>query len=357
MLISDLYYIGIKNPFLSSVGVAFKHINQDSFLVVNQSPVFENGYIQISDATVNFDVYNVPITGTSANGGLLLGDRIPGTAPIYYYLLSLTDTMISAFPSWTKTVVTNNLVILPVIQNVWKTFPTGEMGYGSPDTTYFVTLSVTSLDALFKTFPGVTKNGIITLIDGNSGNTLASSAIGCTQDSNTGFLYPGLGNPNKLIAGSVSYLARQFGSFNSIQSIPKKINMSGSFENNGEDVLVSARWISDITMNLHWLVVLTIPESDFTGDSNTTVKNIVSVIVVICILALIFALVLSWRIIAPLKKMTADMENASKLNFAPFKMAELKLPSGFSEIATMQTAFNKMSAFSFSLSIKLTELN
>ncbi|KAJ3028026.1 UNVERIFIED_CONTAM: hypothetical protein HDU68_002609 [Siphonaria sp. JEL0065] len=338
----NLYYISAKRPFLSSVGIAFKHNSQDSFLIVNQSPDLEGSYVQISDATVNFGVYNIPITGTNVNGGLTMGDQTPGTAPLYYYLLSATDIIISAFPSWTKTVVTNNVVILPVIQNVWKTFAPGTMGYGSPDTTYFITLSVTSLDALFKTLPSVTKNGIITVIDGNSGNTLASSAIGSTQDSNTGFLYPGFANPNKLIAGSVSYLARQFGSFNTIQSIPKKKTMSGSFASNGEEILVSAGWISDITMNLNWLVVLTIPASDFTGDANATIKNIVTVIVVICILALIFALVLSRRIIAPLKKMTADMENASKLNFAPFKKAELKLRSGFSEIATTQSALNKM---------------
>ncbi|KAI9344349.1 hypothetical protein BDR26DRAFT_214259 [Obelidium mucronatum] len=175
--------------------------------------------------------------------------------------------------------------LIPVIHHTWKNFPAGSPSYGTPDTCTFVTLSLTAIETSLKAIP-VTPNSILSIVDGNTGNMIATSAAAAAPPlnasssfnvNNQGTLYPALANPNKMVSASVSYLVTKWSSFNTIQSIRKLGRTEGSFVSSDGDwgeVFVSAAWISDISLGLNWLLIQSVPASDFEGYLGKRICNL-----------------------------------------------------------------------------------
>ncbi|ORY42008.1 hypothetical protein BCR33DRAFT_718640 [Rhizoclosmatium globosum] len=305
-LIWDYYTISKMYPaILFNVGLVFFNFGfQFNGKSDVQSTVVIYGpsnMVQVIDASTNFTTMNRLVKGQTAsnNGQLIFGNPFQGASRSNSAILQ----KVPGAPTWTQPVFAPTLktFLVPFMLTTWKNQIPGTPGPGNPDVAVFITLSISSLDAFLKTVP-VTNNGVIALIDGATGNMLAASIPGISQNVNKSTAYPAIGNPNTLVSDSVSYLIASFSTNNTVLDY-------------------------NDTTDLHWFLLLAIPSNDFDGAIKATT--------LICVSALGLSIALSW-FITPLS------EQATKFDFSALKEGILKERSNLAEIGVMQTVFNAM---------------
>ncbi|KAJ3296447.1 hypothetical protein HDU79_006678 [Rhizoclosmatium sp. JEL0117] len=189
----------------------------------------------------------------------------------------------------------------------------------------------------------ISMNGVVALVDGNTGNMLASSYPNATYNDAAGTAYTAMGNPHKLISKSVSVLATNFGSFQTLQSIPRSPEPIITSYNNGQDViLINAVWISDLSSGLNWFLVLAIPSSDLSTVVKDGMKGAIISVVVLSVFAIGVAALFAWLIMTPIKKITNGMQEATLLDFSRMREGYLQERNFVYEIGTLQYIFHKL---------------
>lgn len=134
-----------------------------------------------------------------------------------------------------------------------------------------------------------------------------------------------------LVRGTAQYLQTKFSDFSQIQS-PQNLRFKLGRE---EQFVRIAPWRDQLGLN--WLVVLTVPESDFTAQINANTRNTI----VLCVAALAIATVLgiytSQWISQPITRLSKAAEAIAMGQFDQLVQAQ-----GTREIRTLASSFNRM---------------
>ncbi|KAI9344348.1 hypothetical protein BDR26DRAFT_857660 [Obelidium mucronatum] len=335
-LIWEFYNVASRFQSISNLGILCSNGGDQTTALAVHPPRF-GGIVQIVDGSTGGATINRPIKDINWDSTLYLGATSPGTLPSYYAFP--TGNTVRGPPVWGSPVIPNteeSNILFPLIQQIWKNYPPGSVGYGNPDAVYIATLSMASLGATFKLIPS-TQNGVVFLVEGVSGKVLAAS-VGNSSVNLIGS--KAVGNAVPIISDAVSSIISS-SPFKTIPSLPRNYRMSTQYNNSAGDMFyIDAQYIVDLSGGLGWLLVVAIPTSDFNGDTASTLKTTIIIIAVICVATLVLSLLLTWRIVSPMKKLTMHLNYLSRLDFAGVN--DLRAKSHFTEIGEMEFAFNKM---------------
>ncbi|KAJ3330508.1 hypothetical protein HDU76_005510 [Blyttiomyces sp. JEL0837] len=343
---------GAQFSSLENAGIVFQEdsSNRQLYLAAypHQGPA---GTVYFQDYTTNYTLRAAQVTQVNNDYSLTLNSTSTFVRGDWYpnklFPILKQGGVIPGQPFFGSPVYTPVFKTFLIFQfwPVWGTDPLLPVGQTIPGTTYtaahFVALSIKSLDNFLQSIQ-ITQNGVIALIDGNSGKMLAASVAGISQNGTLPQQFMAIGNPNGLIDAASSYLANNKGN-GTIQSIVDDGNaFEVSFKAFGDDQLVNAVWITVPNMNLKWLLLLVIPSNDFIAEIKTTMQHSIIFIAVFCFGAVVVAGILSWFITAPLRVLTNAMVGATKFDFSALRDGYLDQRSHVTEIGKMQGVFNEM---------------
>ncbi|KAJ3411724.1 hypothetical protein HDV05_001784 [Chytridiales sp. JEL 0842] len=343
-MVSTHYQYANQFPFLENTGLLFQ---QNAAGNATYMAAYANGkQIYYQDASTNF---------------ILRGSQVLGVNNDYTLQLNSTTTVIRSdwipnlrFPVlgkngispgqafWTTPIYTPifRTFLIPMFWPVWRGFPIGVAGEGNYHAAHFVMLSIKSLDNFLQTVQ-LTPNGVLALVDGNTGNMLASSAPGISQNGTQNSVFTAINNPNALVSTAASFLATLQGN-GTIQSIQSFAPQQFSFPALGDDILVNAVWFVEESKGLKWLLVLIIPSNDFLAGIKQSLRDIIIFVCCFCVGVFLVGLLLSWAITAPLRMLKNVMTQATNFDFSALQSGYLSRRSWLAEISTMEDVFNAM---------------
>ncbi|KAJ3188037.1 hypothetical protein HK101_009269 [Irineochytrium annulatum] len=349
-IISYHYQVAQPFTFLENAGITFQADANGNQSYMASYPRGNQVYFQ--DSTTKYTLMASAIQGVNTDSTLSLNpnytvvrsDWIPNTK----WPVLNKNGIVPGSPFWAPPIYTPifKTFLIPLFWPVWANTSVGVAGTGAYYAAHFVMLSIKSLDAFLQSI-AVTPNGVVALIDGNTGNMLASSIPGISQNGTLSSTFPAINNPNPLVAASASYLATAFGSTDgTIQGIPITGTDGGllatTFNGLGDTILVNAVWFVNPTTGLKWLLLLAIPSNDFLSVIKATQTQAIIFICVFCFAALCIAVFLSWAITSPLRKLTSAMTEATQFDFSSLRNGYLDQRSAVSEIGQLQGVFNEM---------------
>ncbi|KAJ1559356.1 hypothetical protein HK405_010953, partial [Cladochytrium tenue] len=154
---------------------------------------------------------------------------------------------------------------------VWSNLLPFNANSSNPATALFTMgLSTRSLDTYLQTIP-ITKNGVLALIEGNSGMMLAASTPNISVDWPV--QYPAVGNPNGLVSAAAYEISKRFSALDpavngtaAIGAIADTVQSNFDFGYGGDTIYCSTAWIASSTTDLSLLLILVIPSGDFLGE-------------------------------------------------------------------------------------------
>ncbi|KAJ3191275.1 hypothetical protein HK101_007924 [Irineochytrium annulatum] len=341
------------DPFssLENSGIVFQADGNGNQSYMAAYPRGQQVYFQ--DATTDYTLKAAAVLGINADSSLNLNQTFTTVRddwiPNVKWPVLASNGLTPGQPFWAPPIFTPifKTFLIPLFWPVWANSSLGTVTSGNYYAAHFVMLSIKSLDTFLQSIT-VSPNGVVALIDGNTGNMLASSVRGISQNGTTPTTFPAIGNPNNLVSAAATYLATAFSSGDgSIQGIPLSSTaaaLSTTFHSGaiGDDVLVNAVWLTNPTTGLKWLLLLAIPSNDFVAVIRATMQQAIIFIVAFCVLALIVAILLSWAITSPLRYLSKAMGQATQFDFSALRDGYLDQRSAVSEIGQLQGAFNEM---------------
>ncbi|KAI8853863.1 hypothetical protein BC829DRAFT_381511 [Chytridium lagenaria] len=237
-----------------------------------------------------------------------------------------TDGIERGKPFWSAPVYTPvvKTFLIPLLWPVWSGRSLGNTGDGGYTAAHFAMLSIKSLDDFLRTVE-VSKNGAISIIEGSTGLMLASSIAGVAQNGTANSRFSAVSNPNALISAAATFVANQYGSNGTIQSIPSTSaqTFATSFKALDDDILVNGHWIRDASSGMNWLVLLTIPSNDFLSVIRSTFRNAVISV-------------------AGFVKLAKSMVQATQFDFSELRDGYLERRSCVTEIGRLEGVFHEL---------------
>ncbi|KAJ3197506.1 hypothetical protein HK101_003204 [Irineochytrium annulatum] len=343
----DVYHYQIASPFsfLENAGIVFQADSNGNQTYMAAYTRAELIYFQ--DVTTAYSLYSAAVLGSNQDSSIVLNNTYKlvrrDAKPNSQWPALKTNGIKTGRPFWAGPLYTPVLktFLIPYFWPVWQNLTTGVVGTGDYYAAHFVMLSIGSLDAFLQTVQ-ITPNGVVSLIDGNTGQMLASSVAGISQNGTGSTTFPAIGNPNRLVSAAASYLASTYGN-GTIQSVPAtEDDLALTFKGLGDEILVNAVWLSDADTGLRWLLVLAIPSNDFLAVTRATMQQTIIFICVFCFVALAAAVLMSWSITSPLRRLSTAMSEATRFDFSALRNGYLDQRSVVSEIGQLQGAFNEM---------------
>ena len=177
------------------------------------------------------------------------------------------------------------------------------------------------------------KTGTVFIME-RSGQLVATSAqepiIQGTGEKTTRL--KAIDSPNSAIKSTAQFLQNRFQNLNQIQSV-QQVN----FRFNGDKQYVQLVPFQDL--NLDWVIVITIPESDFMEQIYVTTSRTFLLSAGVLVLTILLGLLTSQWIIAPIKKVTKASNEIAKGN-----LNQKIQPSVIIEVASLSHSFNIMTS-------------
>ncbi|KAJ3118846.1 hypothetical protein HDU96_007588 [Phlyctochytrium bullatum] len=205
--------------------------------------------------------------------------------------------------------------VVPLIQPVWRGLPVGVVGPGDYWAACGIILTLRTISNFLQTVQ-ISPNGIVAIIEGDTGLMVSTSAVNATQNLTSFGRFPAIGNPNWLISAAAESVASRFGN-GTVPGIKTDVQkFDFSFPAGGDDILVNAQWMIDEPFGLKWLVLVIVPSNDFLASIKTSINQTIISVVCICAGSMIAAIFLSWAITAPLLKLVQAMREATKFDFS-----------------------------------------
>ncbi|KAI8817868.1 uncharacterized protein EV422DRAFT_208978 [Fimicolochytrium jonesii] len=197
----------------------------------------------------------------------------------------------------------------PLYRKYWKNQP---LGSATPNEDHegmgIVALSVRSIEAFLMSI--YTSDNAVLLICEANGSMVAASVPDQTQIGNTTERYSATSAPNPLIQQTARYLAGMSGGLAGLGH-----RFGGSFESSMGTTLVSTRRLQD-SGGLNWILILSAPQSDFTGTLSQTQKTIIIAIVVTAVTAAAISAGVAYALVYPIRRLCLFMEQATDFDFS-----------------------------------------
>ncbi|KAJ3046440.1 hypothetical protein HK097_000858 [Rhizophlyctis rosea] len=287
------------------------------------------------------------VNGYDVDGGLKYNPGLPFRADWDMERIWPNVYSSEGQPVWAPMTYSNNPMLMtflvPLVQPLWYGYPVGTKGPGKFFAAQFVTMTLNSLENYLPTIKP-TPNAVISFLD-TKGLLIASSEPGATANLTTGVRYPAYNSTNPTIAATAQYLFPEYKSSTSsdyAKAVSEAKELSTEFI--GPDkkrYLLQSRWVSD-PHGLKWLMLLTVPRSDFFSAVDSAKKSILAIGVSLGFLGFLCAIFTSVIIILPLKRLISVMNDATNFDFSALRNGYLNRRSMFVEIAEMQEVFSVM---------------
>ncbi|KAJ3110354.1 hypothetical protein HDU96_006667 [Phlyctochytrium bullatum] len=229
---------------------------------------------------------------------------------------------------------------LPLIWPVWRNLTLGVPGPGNYWATHVAVFSLDGIETFLKTLR-ISRNGLVALIEGNTGLLVSASVPNASFDATNGTRFPATTSPHPLIAAAATFMATRFGN-GTVQTIPVDKRYEFGFGAMGDTVLVNAEWLVDADKGLRWLVLVIIPSNDFLESVGRSVTRTIVSVTCICAGSVVLAVLLSWAITAPLRRLVKAMVEATAFDFSALGEGYLSHRSVVKEIGLLQGVFNEM---------------
>ncbi|KAJ3118791.1 hypothetical protein HDU96_008515 [Phlyctochytrium bullatum] len=231
-------------------------------------------------------------------------------------------------------------IYLPLIWPVWRNMTLGTPGPGSYWATHVAVFTLDGVETFLRTLR-ISRNGIVALVEGSTGLLVSATAANASFDKTNGTRFPATRSPNPLIAAAATFMAGRFGN-GSVQTIPADRKYDFGFPVTGDTVLVNAQWLVDEDKGLRWLVMVIIPSNDFMESVGRSVTRTIVSVASICFGSVLLAILLSWAITAPLRRLVKAMVEATAFDFSALGDGYLSDRSHVKEIGLLQGVFNEM---------------
>ncbi|KAJ3113516.1 hypothetical protein HDU96_003298, partial [Phlyctochytrium bullatum] len=344
-IITILYNGAASVPYLEGMVMFYRpdSSGRQTGMIVN--PGRKEFYYQ--NSTTNYTLLRHAILGTNPDYSLTLSptstvsrtDWVPNTI----YADAIASFALSSRPAFSSLNFARPLgtYVVHLLWPVWKDLPVLTKGPGTYHACFTVFFSIPSISRFLETLP-VSPNGVLALIEAQTGLMLASSVPGISQNGTSDLRFPAIGNPNPLVSAAAAYLARTFGN-GTLQSLPVDARRyDTAFKGFGDEVLVNAGWVVDEAQSIRWLLMVVIPSDDFLATIKSTTNHTITFVVCVCAASIVAGIVLSWAITAPLMKLSHAMKEATQFDFSALSEGYLKHRSVVSEIGRLQGVFNEM---------------
>ncbi|KAJ3111205.1 hypothetical protein HDU96_005905 [Phlyctochytrium bullatum] len=335
-------------PALENTGLLFR----PEAGTVNQSYLAAYpkwGQIYHQDSSTNYVLTGAPINGQNDDYSLQLGtntsvirtdwipnDRFPDLK---------TNGLVRGQPFWASPIYTPvvKTFLIPVFWPVWLNLPIGRAAAdGNYHAAHFAMLSIASMDTFLRGVE-VTANGAVSLIEGKTGLMLASSIPDAAQNGTQNQRFSAVNNPKELIASAASFVAQQYGTNGTIESIPASApkTFALSFKGSNDEIMVNGYWVTD-QAGLRWLILLTIPAGDFLSQIRAAYRNAIISAVAFLVASLLISALMSYLITAPLAKLARSMMQATQFDFSELKDGYLHKRSCVTEIGRLEGVFHEL---------------
>ncbi|KAJ3110923.1 hypothetical protein HDU96_006145 [Phlyctochytrium bullatum] len=229
---------------------------------------------------------------------------------------------------------------LPPIWPVWRNQTLGVSGPGPFWGIHMAIFTLDEVETFLKTLR-ISRNGIVAIVEGSTGLLVSASEANSSFNDTDGSRFLATESPNHLIAAASKYMAARFGN-GSVQSVPVDTKYEFGFPAMGDTILVNAKWLVDDGKALRWLVMVIIPSNDFLESVGRSVTRTIISVASICVASVLLAILLSWAITAPLRKLVRAMVEAASFDFSALGEGYLSHRSNVTEIGRLQGVFNEM---------------
>ncbi|KAJ3273524.1 hypothetical protein HK104_004261 [Borealophlyctis nickersoniae] len=177
----------------------------------------------------------------------------------------------------------------------------------------------------------------------HDGEMVASSVVNTTvvpTSALTGVVHYNATDTNQtLIRETANNLLQQYTTYD---NIPDNLQTSFTSPTYGP-ILVNIKLITTYT-NLKWILVLCVPQSDFTGSLTSTQKRVIGAVSGTACGMLLLSAILAYALVHPIRKLSNTMIQATAFDFSAIRGGYLTQQSIFEplEIAYCKAVFNTM---------------
>ncbi|KAJ1541844.1 hypothetical protein HK405_010378 [Cladochytrium tenue] len=302
------------------------------------------GQIQYQDRSVNGSLWVAFINGVDNNGQLAPVDPsaeflvIPGGITTKPYDMQPYWLAPTAAPSIQTYAINYGLP-------VWAGLAPKQSSPDRPyDAVHVTGLTASSLDAFLRQI-ATTPNAILALVDCHTGVVVASSAPNTSVVWPTQF--PAVGNPNGMLSAASAQLLSLYstGPANDTTSfglIADRTSQRFRFSFGGDTVYCSTSWIIDDPTTLSMVLILMVPTGDLLGSLVVTTRNSIIYVVLFTTFSFVLAGILAWAMVAPLRRVTLAIKQATNFDFQSLQSGLTVRPSWMAEIVELEEAFSAM---------------
>ncbi|TPX64977.1 hypothetical protein SpCBS45565_g05474 [Spizellomyces sp. 'palustris'] len=346
-VVSQLYTVLSTYDFLTMTGLEI--YRDESIILATQK------MLMLQDGSTYNNVTNVTefgiryVTGVNSYREMQFG-------PLYsFHRHTWQSSKLPSYPDGNSTTVWSNYYVglneiyYPIKWPIWANLPFGRADPNVPPFGSVTTaLSVTSLQSILgKVY--VSPNAVVALWEPSANSSIyfhmiAASTPNISISIHAGDRYSALDCPNKLL----SQVARRLQLiYPNSTAFPNEMWTTFNDLPDGDGtILVSARWISNIVdpNGLKWLVVAVIPKNDFLKTMQQTRKRVVGAVAGTTAAMAVFAIILAYLLVYPIKKLSETMIQATDFDFSAIRDGYLTKRSIFEplEIAQCKEVFNIM---------------
>ncbi|KAJ1549307.1 hypothetical protein HK405_005838 [Cladochytrium tenue] len=307
--------------------------------------IYPSGTADLQDLSTNNSFYSFAILSANKNGTLTLSPNGTMTLQHISRAVPLADkpnglwTPSLARPGPKTYAISYQLPVWAGLRPFERSTNTSE-SFGA---VYYSLLSVRSLDAYLQQIP-MTANGVLAVIEGATGRMLGATTPGISEAWPNQF--DAVGNPNPLVSVAATEVARRLSPLDpavngtaAIAAIADRGPAAFTFNYGGEPVFCDIAWIVDDSSAMSMLLLLAIPSSDFLAAVNTSIRNAIIFVALFGGFTLIVAVLLSWAIVDPLRRLVVSIVQAAKFDFSSLNTNTVMGHSWLIEIGTLESSF------------------